>query len=60
MFKGKKKKRNTDFEFNLKLIEKINTLEAQNKFLFEKIQNIEIELKNILMEDIINGIGSRH
>ena len=37
----KKKKRNTNFEFNLKLIEKIGTLETQNKFLHEKIQELE-------------------
>lgn len=37
----KKKKRNTDFEFNLKLIEKIGTLETQNKFLHEKIKKLE-------------------
>lgn len=37
----KKKKRNTDFEFNLKLIEKIGTLETQNKFLHDKIKKIE-------------------
>ena len=37
----KKKKRNTDFEFNLKLIEKIGTLETQNKFLHDKIKKLE-------------------
>lgn len=37
----KKKKRNTNFEFNLKLIEKIGTLETQNKFLHEKIKKLE-------------------
>ena len=39
MFKGKKKNKN--FEFNLKLIEKIGTLETQNKFLHEKIKKLE-------------------
>lgn len=48
MFKRKKKKRNTDFEFGLKLIEKIGTLESQNKFLFEKIQNLETELQKYI------------
>lgn len=37
----KKKKRNTNFEFNLILIEKIGTLETQNKFLHEKIKKLE-------------------
>ena len=37
----KKKKKNTNFEFNLKLIEKIGTLEAQNKFLHDKIKKLE-------------------
>ena len=37
----KKKKKNTNFEFNLKLIEKIGTLETQNKFLHEKIKKLE-------------------
>ena len=37
----KKKKRNTNLEFNLKLIEKIGTLETQNKFLHEKIKKLE-------------------
>ena len=37
----KKKKRNTDFEFNLKFIEKIGTLETQNKFLHDKIKKLE-------------------
>ena len=37
----KKKKRNTDFEFNLKLIKKIGTLETQNKFLHNKIKKLE-------------------
>ena len=41
----KKKKRNINFEFNLKLIEKIGTLETQNKFLFERIQKLEEELQ---------------
>ena len=41
MFKKKKKKRNTNFEFNLKLIEKIDTLETQNKFLHNKIKQLE-------------------
>lgn len=37
----KKKKGNTNFEFNLKLIEKIGTLETQNKFLHDKIKKLE-------------------
>lgn len=37
----KKKKRNTNLEFNLKLIEKIGTLETQNKFLHNKIKQLE-------------------
>ena len=37
----KKKKINKDFEFNLKLIEKIGTLETQNKFLHDKIKKLE-------------------
>ena len=37
----KKKKKNTNFEFNLKLIEKIDTLEIQNKFLYDKIKKLE-------------------
>lgn len=37
----KKKKKNTNLEFNLKLIEKIGTLETQNKFLHNKIKELE-------------------
>ena len=37
----KKKNKNTNFEVNLKLIEKIGTLETQNKFLHEKIKKLE-------------------
>lgn len=39
MFKRPKKDKN--FEFNLKLIEKIDTLETQNKFLHNKIKKLE-------------------
>lgn len=37
----KKKKKNTNLEFNLKLIEKIGTLETQNNFLHNKIKELE-------------------
>ena len=37
----KKKNKNKNFEFNLKLIEKIGTLETQNKFLHNKIKKLE-------------------
>ena len=37
----KKKKKNTNFELNLKLIEKVGTLETQNKFLHDKIKKLE-------------------
>lgn len=43
----KKKKKNTDFEFNLKLIEKIGTLETQNKFLHEKIKQLEQRVESL-------------
>ena len=42
MFKKKKEK---DFNFKLKIIEKIGTLETQNKFLMERIQKLEEELQ---------------
>lgn len=41
----KKKKKNTNLEFNLKLIEKIGTLETQNKFLMERVVALEEELQ---------------
>lgn len=41
----KKKKKNKDFEFKLKIIEKIGTLETQNKFLMERIVALEEELQ---------------
>ena len=41
MFKRKNKKKDINFEFNLKLIEKIGTLETQNKFLYDKIKQLE-------------------
>ena len=37
----KKKNKNKNLEFNLKLIEKIGTLETQNKFLHNKIKRLE-------------------
>lgn len=37
----KKKKKDKDFELKLKLIEKIETLEIQNKFLHNKIKKLE-------------------
>ena len=37
----KKPKKNKNFEFNLTLIEKIGTLETQNKFLHDKIKKLE-------------------
>ena len=37
----KKKKKNINLEFILKLIEKIETLETQNKFLRNKIKKLE-------------------
>jgi hypothetical protein len=40
MFK-RRKKQNKEFEFNLRLIEKIGTLETQNKFLHDKIKKLE-------------------
>ena len=42
MFKKKKEK---DFNFKLKIIEKIGTLETQNKFLLERIVALEEELQ---------------
>lgn len=42
MFKKKKEK---EFNFKLKVIEKIGTLETQNQFLFERVQRLEEELK---------------
>ena len=41
MFKWLKKKQNKDFEFKISIIEKIGTLEAQNKFLWDRIQQLE-------------------
>lgn len=40
-----KKKKDKDFNFKLKIIEKIGTLETQNKFLMEHIVALEEELK---------------
>jgi hypothetical protein len=40
-----KKKKDKDFNFKLKIIEKIGTLETQNKFLMERIVALEEELK---------------
>lgn len=40
-----KKKKDKEFGFKLKIIEKIGTLETQNKFLFERIQKLEEELQ---------------
>lgn len=36
-----KKKKDKDFSFKLTLIEKIGTLETQNKFLHNKIKELE-------------------
>lgn len=41
----KKKKKDKDFDFKLKIIEKIGTLETQNKFLMERIVALEEELQ---------------
>lgn len=41
----KKKQKNKDFEFKLKIIEKIGTLETQNDFLMERITELEEELQ---------------
>lgn len=41
----KKKKKDKDFNFKLKIIEKIGTLETQNKFLMERIMALEEELQ---------------
>lgn len=40
-----RKKKDKDFNFKLKIIEKIGTLETQNKFLLERIVALEEELK---------------
>lgn len=40
-----KKKKDKDFNFKLKIIEKIGTLETQNKFLMERIVALEEELQ---------------
>lgn len=37
----KKKKKDKDFNFKIKIIEKIGTLETQNKFLHDKIKKLE-------------------
>jgi chaperonin cofactor prefoldin len=41
----KKKKKDKDFNFKLKIIEKIGTLETQNKFLMERIVALEEEIQ---------------
>ena len=41
----KKKKKDKDFNFKLKIIEKIGTLETQNQLLFERVQKLEEELQ---------------
>jgi hypothetical protein len=41
----KKKKKNTNFEFNLKLIEKIGTCNLRIEELYKRIHELEIELK---------------
>ena len=40
-----KKKKDKEFGFKLKIIEKIGTLETQNQFLFERVQKLEEELQ---------------
>ena len=40
-----KKNKDKDFNFKIKIIEKIGTLETQNKFLMERIVALEEELK---------------
>ena len=40
-----RKKKDKDFNFKLKIIEKIGTLETQNKFLMERIVALEEELQ---------------
>ena len=40
-----KKKKDKEFNFKLKIIEKIGTLETQNQFLFERVQKLEKELQ---------------
>jgi chaperonin cofactor prefoldin len=39
------KKKDKEFGFKIKIIEKIGTLETQNQFLFERIQKLEEELQ---------------
>jgi chaperonin cofactor prefoldin len=41
----KKKNKDKELNFKLKIIEKIGTLETQNKFLMERIVALEEELK---------------
>lgn len=36
-----KKKKDKDFEFKLKIIEKIETLEIQNKLLYDRLKILE-------------------
>lgn len=46
------KKKDKDFEFNLKLIGKIGTLETQNKFLFERIKKLEQRVERLEPKEV--------
>lgn len=44
-----RKNKNKDFNFKVKLIEKIETLELQNKYLNDKIKNLEQRIIDLEM-----------
>lgn len=44
-----RKNKNKDFNFKVKLIEKIETLELQNKYLNDKIKNLEQRIVDLEM-----------
>lgn len=44
-----RKNKNKDFNFKVKVIEKIETLELQNKYLNDKIKNLEQRIVDLEM-----------
>ena len=55
----KRKKKNKDFDFKLKLIEKIGTLETQNKFLFERIKKLEQRIERLEPKEVQKRSSNR-
>jgi hypothetical protein len=54
-----KKKKAKDFDFNLILIEKIESVELQNKYLFEKIQKLEQRIERLEPKEVQKRSSNR-